>query len=415
MVDRWSEMKMRPDLPDSFHVLPEVAQALAKNMPLVALESTVITHGLPYPQNFTIAIEMETVIRQTGAIPATIAVLDGIVRIGVERSQLERLARGDQQAPMHKISARDFASAIACSWSGGTTVAGTLLAARLAGLRVFATGGIGGVHRQPAFDVSADLGLLACSPLVVVCAGAKAILDLDATLEYLETNSIPVVGFQTDEFPAFYSRSSGMKTSARADTPEQIAEIARAHWGMGMLSAVLVALPPPESSALPPELVELAIQQALAEAQAQQLRGQAVTPFLLQRVSQLTRGGSLLVNLDLLKNNARLAAEISLRARNQEGGLRYCSRAGGGCHSRRAGECHGWSGGAGQGRVRCRFSSWGRRLVRATCWSRGRAGDRCGSWPWSARGCVGAGGRRSGGRGRAGLCGGRFSLYRKLS
>lgn len=312
MVDRWS-MKMRPDLPDSFHVLPEVAQALAKNKPLVALESTVITHGLPYPQNFTIAIEMETVIRQTGAIPATIAVLDGIVRIGVERSQLERLARGDQQAPMHKISARDFASAIACSWSGGTTVAGTLLAARLAGLRVFATGGIGGVHRQPAFDVSADLGLLACSPLVVVCAGAKAILDLDATLEYLETNSIPVVGFQTDEFPAFYSRSSGMKTSARADTPEQIAEIARAHWGMGMLSAVLVALPPPESSALPPELVELAIQQALAEAQAQQLRGQAVTPFLLQRVSQLTRGSSLLINLDLLKNNARLAAEISLK------------------------------------------------------------------------------------------------------
>ncbi len=174
-----------------------------------------------------------------------------------------------------------------------------------AGLRVFATGGIGGVHRQPVFDVSADLGLLACSPLVVVCAGAKAILDLDATLEYLETNSVPVIGFQTDEFPAFYSRSSGMKTSARADTPEQIAEIARAHWGMGMQSAVLVTVPPPESSALPPELVELAIQQALAEAQAQQVRGQAVTPFLLQRVSQLTRGSSLLVNLDILKNNAR--------------------------------------------------------------------------------------------------------------
>jgi pseudouridine-5'-phosphate glycosidase len=306
-------VKERRDLPESFHVLPEVAEALENNLPLVVLESTVITHGLPYPQNYTLAMEMEAVVRQRGVIPATIAVLDGIVRIGVEPPQLERLARGDPQASMHKISARDFAPAIACSWSGGTTVAGTLLAARCAGLRVFATGGIGGVHRAPAFDVSADLGQLACSPLIVVCAGAKAILDLDATLEYLETNSVPVIGFQTDEFPAFYSRSSGLKTSARADTPEQVAEIARAHWGMGMQSAVLVTVPPPESSALPPELVESAIRQALAEAQAQRVRGQAVTPFLLQRVSQLTQGSSLRANLDLLKNNARLAAEISLK------------------------------------------------------------------------------------------------------
>jgi len=306
-------MKMRPDLPESFHVLPEIAEALEKNLPLVALESTVITHGLPYPQSYTLAMEMEAVIRQTGAIPATIAVLDGIVRIGVEAPELERLARGDAQASMHKISARDFAPAIARSWSGGTTVAGTLLAARRAGLRVFATGGIGGVHRAPACDVSADLGQLACSPLVVVCAGAKAILDLDATLEYLETCSVPVIGFQTDEFPAFYSRSSGLKTSARADTPEQVADIARAHWGLGLTSAVLVAVPPPESSALPPQLVESAIQQALADAQAQQVRGQAMTPFLLQRLNQLTQGSSLRANLDLLKNNARVAAEISLR------------------------------------------------------------------------------------------------------
>jgi pseudouridylate synthase len=213
---------------------------------------------------------------------------------------------------MHKISARDFAPAIAHSWSGGTTVAGTLLAARCAGLRVFATGGIGGVHRATDWDVSADLGQLACSPLVVVCAGAKAILDLEATLEYLETSSVPVIGFQTDEFPAFYSRSSGLKTSARVDTPEQAAAIARAHWGMGMKSAVLVAVPPPESSALPHGQVETAIHQALAEAQSQQVRGQAVTPFLLQRVSQLTGGRSLRANLDLLKNNACVAAEISL-------------------------------------------------------------------------------------------------------
>jgi pseudouridine-5'-phosphate glycosidase len=283
------------------------------NLPLVALESTVITHGLPYPQNYTIAMEMEAVVRQTGAIPATIAMLDGIVRIGVEAPDLERLARGDAQAPMHKISARDFAPAIARSWSGGTTVAGTLLAARRAGLRVFATGGIGGVHRAPPYDVSADLGQLACSPLVVVCAGAKVILDLDATLEYLETCSVPVIGFQTDEFPAFYSWSSGLKTSARADTPEQVAEIAHAHWGMGLQSAVLVTVPPPESSALPPKLVESAIQQALAEAQAQHVRGQAVTPFLLQRINQLTQGSSLRANLYILKNNARVAAEISLR------------------------------------------------------------------------------------------------------
>ncbi len=305
-------MKMRSDLPGSFHLLPEIAEALEKNFPLVALESTVITHGLPYPQNYTLAKEMEAVVRHTGAIPATIAVLDGTVRIGVELHELERLARGNARAPMYKISARDFAPAIARYRSGGTTVAGTLLAARCAGLRVFATGGIGGVHRAPAFDVSADLEQLACSPLVVVCAGAKTILDLDATLEYLETNSVPVIGFQTDEFPAFYSRSSGLKTSARADTPEQVVEIARAHWGMGMQSAILVTVPPPESSALPPEQVESAIQQALEEAQAQQIRGQAVTPFLLQRVNELTQGSSLRANLDLLKNNARVAAEISL-------------------------------------------------------------------------------------------------------
>ncbi len=242
---------MRPDLPGSFRILPEVAEALEQDLPLVALESTVITHGLPYPQNYTLALEMEAVVRQTGAIPATIAVLDGRCRLAWSRRNWSDWRKEDSLTPMHKISARDFAPAIAYSWSGGTTVAGTLLAARCAGLRVFATGGIGGVHRNPAYDVSADLGQLACSPLVVVCAGAKAILDLDATLEYLETRSVPVIGFQTDEFPAFYSRSSGLKDQRRADTPEQVVEIARAHWGMGMKSAILVTVPPPESSALP--------------------------------------------------------------------------------------------------------------------------------------------------------------------
>jgi pseudouridine-5'-phosphate glycosidase len=304
---------MKTVLPESFQLLPEVANALEQSLPLVALESTVITHGLPYPENYALACEMEAVIRNKGAIPATIAVLDGVVQIGVGTEQLERLAKGSAGSAVHKISARDFGAAIAMHWSGGTTVAGTLLAARCAGLRVFATGGIGGVHRQPAYDVSADLGQLACSPLVVVCAGAKAILDLEATLEYLETCSVPVIGFQTDEFPAFYSRSSGLKTSARADSAEQVAEIAHAHWQAGMPSAVLVTVPPPEGSALAREAVEAAVNQALAEARAQRVRGQAVTPFLLQRVSQLTQGKSLDANLDLLKNNARVAAEIALR------------------------------------------------------------------------------------------------------
>ena len=177
---------------------------------------------------------------------------------------------------------------------------------------MFATGGIGGVHRSASFDISADLGQLASSPLVVVCAGAKAILDLEATLEYLETRSVPVIGFQTDEFPAFYSRSSGLKTSARADSAEQVAEIAKAHWRLEMQSAILVTVPPPKESALPPELVESAIQQALADMQDLQVRSQAVTPFLLQRVNELTSGSSLQANLDLLKNNARVAAEIAL-------------------------------------------------------------------------------------------------------
>jgi pseudouridylate synthase len=304
-------LQIKSDLPKSFHLLPEVVRALEQDFPVVALESTVITHGLPFPQNCSTAMEMEEVVRQHGAIPATIAVMDGEVRIGLEAYELERLARASTTAIMHKISARDFGPAIAGSWSGGTTVAGTLLVARQVGIRVFATGGIGGVHRGLAFDISADLELLAGSPLIVVCAGVKAILDLDKTLEYLETHLVPVIGFQTDEFPAFYSRSSGQKTSARADSPEQVANIARAHWGMGMRSAVLVTAPPPESSALPFQKVESAIVEALEEAQIQQVRGQAVTPFLLKRVSQLTQGDSLKANLDLLINNARIAAEIS--------------------------------------------------------------------------------------------------------
>jgi pseudouridylate synthase len=286
----------------------EVSRALEAGQPVVALESTVVTHGLPYPENIKLARDMEDEVRRGGCTPATIAVLEGVIWAGLQPLQLEMLAEGKG---LHKISSRDFAPAAVLGWSGGTTVAATLVAAHLAGISVFATGGIGGVHRQPAFDISADLPALASIPVVVVCAGAKAILDLPATVEYLETAAVPVVGYQTDEFPAFYSRSSGLKTSARAESASEIAAMARAHWALGRPGALLVANPPPEAHALPVEAVSGAIEQALQDAQAQQVRGQAVTPFLLQRVSELTGGASLQANLALLRSNARLAAQIA--------------------------------------------------------------------------------------------------------
>lgn len=286
----------------------EVRQALEFNLPLVALESTVITHGLPYPQNLQLARDMETEVRQLQAVPATVGVLDGRVLIGLDDGQLVKLA---ESTGLAKISVRDYAPAIAAGLSGGTTVAGTLLAAHLASLRVFATGGIGGVHRQAPFDVSTDLVQLARTPLVVVCAGAKAILDLPATLEVLETYGVPVIGYQTDEFPAFYTRRSGYPVSAHVDTPQQVAQLAQAHWSLGLSSAVLVCVPVPEEDALPAEQVIGAIEQALAEAHEKEIHGQQVTPFLLGRVSELTHGSSLKANLALLRNNARVAAQIA--------------------------------------------------------------------------------------------------------
>ncbi len=292
----------------AFHVAPHVARALSLKMPVVALESTVITHGLPKPDNLALAADMEAVVRNGGATPATIGVLKGKVIVGLAEDALRELA--DAPAP-RKISIRDYGAAIAQKASGGTTVAATLYAAHLAGIRVFATGGIGGVHRWPPHDVSADLPALASYPAIVVCAGAKAILDLPATLEMLETLAVPVVGYQTDEFPAFYSRESGLKVPQRADSPKEVAAIAKAHWELGLKSAVLVVVPPPEEAALPREEVDQAIAQALREAEAQGVRGQASTPFLLARVSQLTGRASLEANLALLKNNAAVAAQIA--------------------------------------------------------------------------------------------------------
>ena len=299
---------MTNPLPQYYQLSPEVNQARRLNLPIVALESAVITHGLPRPANLELATSVENEIRTNNAIPATIALQSGKICVGLSRSDLEQLA---SEKDARKVSKRDFAPVLASHASGGTTVAGTLVVARTVGIRVFSTGGIGGVHRQAPFDVSADLPELSRSPLVVVCAGAKAILDLPATLEYLETMGVPVVGYQTDELPAFYSRQSGLHLNASASSPAEVASIARVHWELGMESAILVAVPPPADVALPREEIEKMIETALAEARAKSIHGSAVTPFLLNRVSELTGGASLRANLELLRNNARIAAQIA--------------------------------------------------------------------------------------------------------
>ena len=288
---------------------PEIARALNFGTPVVALESTVITHGLPQPQNLELARDMEQQVRDQGATPATVALLDGEIRIGLSDEELVRLAGS---SPVLKVSHRDFATAILKQMNGGTTVAGTMFASQLAGIQVFATGGIGGVHRESAFDISTDLHALAEIPMIVVCAGAKAILDLPATLEYLETMGVPVVGYQTGEFPAFYSRESGLNVSVRLDSPREIADFAAAHWRLGMRSAVLVTNPVPETEAIPKSEMEPLILKASTEALEQGIHGQKLTPFLLSRISQLTAGRSLRTNLALLLNNARLAARIAV-------------------------------------------------------------------------------------------------------
>ncbi len=292
----------------SFVFSPQVAQARRMGLPILALESAVITHGLPQPENLNLARALEAEARTKGVVPATIALLAGKVHVGLTDEELERL--GTQPAD-RKISRRDFGIALALGQTGGTTVAGTLIAAERAGIRVFATGGIGGVHRDAPFDVSADLPELARRKLIVVCAGAKAILDLPATVEYLETAGVPVIGYRTDQFPAFYSRASGLGVDASVDSPEALVRVALAHWGMGLNGALLVVQPPPQEDALEHEQIEEAIAQALREAQEKGLRGAQVTPFLLGRVGELSGGESLRANLALLRNNARLGAEIA--------------------------------------------------------------------------------------------------------
>ncbi|HET9516013.1 MAG TPA: pseudouridine-5'-phosphate glycosidase [Gemmatimonadales bacterium] len=289
-------------------VHPEIRAALEGGAPVVALESTVIAHGLPWPENLALGQELESIVRAGGAVPATVAVLDGVMRVGLEEAELEVLARG---SGVEKLSRRNLAAAVATGQTGATTVSATMLIARAAGIRVFATGGIGGVHRGDRSDVSADLPELARTPMIVVCAGAKAILDLPATLEWLETWGVPVVGYQTSEFPAFFSRSSGLPLETRADSPAEVAAIARAAWRNGLTSAVLVTVPCPESVAVPRERIDHAVTEALRDAERAGIRGRAVTPFLLKRVSELTGGESRAANLALLRNNAAIAAETA--------------------------------------------------------------------------------------------------------
>ncbi len=291
-------------------VAEPVRAALADGQPVVALESTVIAHGLPYPTNVEVALEMEATIRAGGAIPATIALLDGEIVVGLDEGEITRLATAPD---VMKASRRDLAVALARRATAATTVAGTLACAALVGVRVFATGGVGGAHRGAAesFDISADLAELARSPLVTVCAGAKAILDLPLTLEYLETQGAPVIGLATDELPAFYSRTSGLRVPHRAETAAEVAAIARAQWASGLGGGLLVVCPIPEADALPADESEAAITQALAEARAQAMRGPALTPFLLARVAELTGGASVAANRALLLNNAAIAAQIA--------------------------------------------------------------------------------------------------------
>lgn len=298
-----------PEPPLDIH--PEVQAALAAGAPVVALESTIVAHGMPWPHNLDTAQRVEAEVRRHGAVPATIAVLGGRLKAGLATPELEALARRGEGVA--KASRRDLGALVARGADGATTVAATMIVAALAGIRVFATGGIGGVHRgaETSFDISADLLELARTPVAVVCAGAKSILDLGLTLEVLETHGVPVIGYGTDTLPAFYVRDSGHRLELRADTPDEIARTMRAHWGLGLGSGLLVANPIPAEQAMDRHRIDEAIARALADAQAQGIRGKAITPFLLARVAERTGGASLQANIALVLHNAALAAQVA--------------------------------------------------------------------------------------------------------
>jgi pseudouridylate synthase len=292
------------------HISREVADAIAANRPVVALESTLITHGIPWPANAETALAMERAVRDSGAVPATIAVLAGTITVGVTPDDITRLA-SRPFASVRKCSRRDLPVAVVRGEDASTTVAATMIVAHRAGVRVFATGGIGGVHRGAPFDVSADLIELGRTPVAVVCAGAKAILDLPATLEVLETQGVPVVGLGTDTLPGFYSRSSGLPLDVRVETPADAAAIIDAAHRLGAQHGVLIVVPVPEEAAYPAVEAETAIRQATGEADSRGIHGKAVTPFLLERVAELTGGGTRAANVALLVNSARVGGLIA--------------------------------------------------------------------------------------------------------
>lgn len=290
---------------------PEVAAARTAGKPVVALESTIISHGMPYPQNVQTAREVEQVIRDAGAVPATIAIIGGKICVGLSSEQLELL--GSSPDAM-KVSRRDLAYVLSQKRLGATTVAATMICAQLAGIEVFVTGGIGGVHRgaETSFDISADLQELAHTSVAVVCAGVKSILDIGLTLEYLETNGVPVVSVGQPGFPAFFTRDSGFKADFQLDTPEEQAAFIRTKWQLGLGGGVVVSNPVPEECAMPTEEISAIIQQALGEAGRQGVKGKAVTPFLLGRIKELTGGRSLATNIALVKHNALVGARMAV-------------------------------------------------------------------------------------------------------
>ena len=301
-------MKINPYL----DVNPEVAAAIAEGKPVVALESTIISHGMPYPQNVETALNVEKIIRENGAVPATIAIIGGRLKAGLTAEEIEYF--GKKGRAIHKASRRDLAVLCAQGEDGATTVTTTMMIAHMAGIRFFATGGIGGVHRgaETPMDISADLEELARTPVMVVCAGAKSILDLGLTLEYLETKGVPVLGYQTEELPAFYTRSSGFGVDYRMDTPAQLAAAFKAQNDMELGGGMLVTNPIPQEFSMPKDVIDAAIDQAIAECNAKGIKGKETTPFLLARVAELTGGDSLASNIRLVYNNAMLTAQTAV-------------------------------------------------------------------------------------------------------
>lgn len=293
-------------------VNPEVAQAVKEGKPVVALESTIISHGMPYPQNVETALNVEKIIRENGAVPATIAIIGGRLKAGLTPEEIEYF--GKKGTAIHKASRRDLAVLCAEGEDGATTVTTTMMIAHMAGIKIFATGGIGGVHRgaETTMDISADLEELAHTPVMVICAGAKSILDLGLTLEYLETKGVPVLGYQTEELPAFYTRQSGFGVDYRVESPEQLAKIFKTHNDLALNGGILVTNPIPEEYAMPKDVIDAAIDKAIAESKEQGIHGKATTPFLLARVAELTGGDSLASNIRLVYNNAALAARTAV-------------------------------------------------------------------------------------------------------